>query len=171
MIKLLCSAALGWLRKEFGWFALLAIGIAAASTYVAFRQLARDRDALLDFATVACASAGEPFAESTQPVADNKGEKLQRTYRRGQLCTIRIAALDRFETKTAVTTAQVIATHQAEQDGKTATDASATRDAAARRAAAQRSMEKRNAQVGTDDRVDGNWFAGINDLAGMHADD
>jgi hypothetical protein len=28
-------------------------------------------------------------------------------------------------------------------------------------------MEEADAKIGNDDRVDGNWFAGINDLGGL----
>jgi hypothetical protein len=39
--------------------------------------------------------------------------------------------------------------------------------AANRTAAAARRMEEANAKIGSDDRVDGDWFARLNDLAGL----
>ncbi len=64
-------------------------------------------------------------------------------------------------------TADTLATAQNERETKTKTDVStASRDAAARRDAVS-NMEKADAQIGDDDRVDGNWFAGVNDLGGL----
>ncbi|QTH22338.1 hypothetical protein HRJ34_02055 [Rhizorhabdus wittichii] len=39
--------------------------------------------------------------------------------------------------------------------------------AAKRMSTAARRMEEANAQVSSDDRVDGDWFARLNDLAGL----
>lgn len=170
LLRKFVGIALGWLRAEFGWVALLSAAVALLGVYVLFQRLEADRDALLHFAQEACARGGQAFDASVDPVRDARGKPALVKHKRGVLCMARIAALADFERDTAIATASTLAKSQQDQDAKNDQDRTAARANEARAAAAIAAMEKQNATVKTDDRVDGDWFARLNDLAGMHED-
>lgn len=166
----IAGLATGWLRAEFGWVVLLAAGIALMGVYVLYQRLKADRDALLNFAQVTCARAGQSFDASVDRTRDARGRAVLVKHARGLFCAARVAALADFERDTAIASATTLATAKAEHDGKLGTDRAAATSNDTRTAAARAAMEKQNATVKADDRVDGEWFARLNDLAGMHQD-
>lgn len=170
LIGKIAGVALGWLRGEFGWIVLLAAAVALAGVYVLYQRLEADRDALLGFAVASCARAGQPFEASATPAKTSTGRKITVRHKRGVLCAARIGALADFERDTAIASATLLAESQADRTAKSDRDRTAARTDDARTARAQAEMEKHNAKVQADDRVDGDWFARLNDLAGVRAD-
>lgn len=170
-LRKLAGVATGWLRAEFGWAVLLAGGVALMGVYVLYQRLEADRDALLHFAQVTCARAGQSFDASIDRTRDAKGKPVLAAHGRGVLCTARIAALADFERDTAIASANTLAAAKTDHDDKLENDRFAATTNDTRTAAARAALEKKNATVQADDRVDGEWFARLNDLAGMHQDD
>lgn len=167
LIGIAWSGATGWLRREFGWVVLLAIAVALATAYVAWRRLGADRDQLLAFARQTCAAAGQGFDASQQATRTDKGKPVTVKYARGQLCAIHVADLAAFRLQVADATSATLATAQADHDRRATADLGAAQHDAAARAKAEQSMEESNGRVAGDDRVDGNWFGTFNDLAGV----
>jgi hypothetical protein len=154
-------AAIGIDRQ---WLTLIAVGAAAAFLYVQWSRVTGERDRALQWAEVICAAAGTTYAASVQTV-DGKRVK----YAAGQRCKATIVDLAAFRTDSDSTTAATLAAAMRERDARTQTDAAHARAAAeAARAATQR-MEAADAKAAPTDRVDGDWFAALNDLAGLRA--
>ncbi|WP_294328335.1 hypothetical protein, partial [uncultured Sphingomonas sp.] len=87
----------------------------------------------------------------------------------GQRCKAAIADLAAFRTDSDRMTADKLAAAMRDRDARTQTDAVHARVAAeAARAATQR-MEAADAKAAPTDRIDGDWFAALNDLAGLRA--
>lgn len=169
-VRKLAGLATGWLRAEFGWVVLLAAGIALMGVYVLYQRLEADRDALLNFAQVTCARSGQTFDATVDQARAANGKPVLVRHARGMLCAARVAALADFERNAAIASASTLATAKTQHDDKLETDRTAARSNDTRAAAAAAELEKKNATVKTDDRVDGDWFARLNDLAGMHQD-
>lgn len=167
MIKALsgaAKAASGFLGSS--WWVLLALASAAAWFYVDGQRVRADRDAWAGWGKQVCAFTGTTPDATTIEVATDKGKRRVKKAR-GQLCSEAVQDLASFKAQTIGKTADTLATAQVEREAKAKTDiATASRDAGARREAVTK-MEEVDAQIGDDDRVDGNWFAGINDLGGL----
>lgn len=146
------------------WLTLIAVGAAAAFLYVQWSRVTGERDRALHWAEVACAAAGSTYAASIETV-DGKRVKLAT----GQRCKATIADLAAFRADTDRMTADKLAAAMRDRDARTQSDAAHARAAAeAARAATQR-MEAADAKAAPTDRVDGDWFAALNDLAGLRA--
>ncbi|WP_157218715.1 hypothetical protein [Flavisphingomonas formosensis] len=129
------------------WMTILAaIGAAGLITW-----LALGRAELQAFADRSCATAGAPYAAGPDA------------------CETRILALATYERDTQAATARALAAAAAERESKAAADARAAQanDAAARSAAD--TMEKEDAKIGPDGRVDGDWLAALNRAGGLRA--
>lgn len=167
MIKALtgaAKAASGFLGSS--WWVLLALASVAAWFYVDGQRVRADRDAWAGWGAQVCAFTGTTTEAATVEVATDKGKRRVKKAR-GQLCGEAVQDLASFKAQTIRKTADTLASAQTERETKTRTDIStASRHAIARRAAVTK-MEEADAQIGADDRVDGNWFAGINDLGGL----
>lgn len=169
-LRTVAGITFGWLRAEFGWMVLLGGAIALMGVYILYKRLEADREALLAFARVTCASSGQAFDASVDQARDAKGKPMLVKHARGKLCASRIAALADFERDTAIASATLLAEAQADRGARHDQDRDAAMLSGKRAAAATAAMEKKNASVQADDRVDGEWFARLNDLAGMHPD-
>ena len=167
MIKLLTGAARalhGFLGSS--WYVLLALAAVAGWFYADARRAGADRDAWAQWGAQLCAYTGTTADAATVEVPTNKGKRRVKKAR-GQLCAEAVQDLASFKAQANSKTADVLGKAQAQREEKATADvAAASRDATDRGRAAAK-MEKIDDQVGEDDRVDGNWFAGINDLGGL----
>lgn len=154
-------AALGRHRQ---WLTLIAVGAAAAFLYVQWSRVTGERDRALQWADTACAAAGTTYAASAETV-DGKRVK----YATGQRCRATIADLAAFRTDTDRAAAKTLAAAMHDRDARTRTDALHARAAAEAARAANERMETADAKAASTDRVDGDWFAALNDLAGLRA--
>ena len=158
------AAALAKIAGARQWLTLIALGAAAAFLYVQCSRVTGERDRALQWSETACAAAGASYAASTETI-DGKRVKS----RAGQRCKATIADLAAFRTDTDRMTAEKLAAAMRDRDARTQTDAAHARAAAeAARGATQR-MEAADAEAAPTDRVDGGWFAALNDLAGLRA--
>lgn len=167
MIKPLTSAAKvasGFLGSS--WWVLLALTFAAGWFYADAQRARADRDAWAGWGAQVCAFTGTTPEAVTVEVATDKGKRRVKKAR-GQLCSEAVQDLASFKVQTISKTADTLAAAQTERDVKTGTDVATASSNVARRRDAVTKMEKADAQIGDDDRVDGNWFAGINDLGGL----
>jgi hypothetical protein len=155
-----------WARGAREWLLLLALAALAAGTYVYARNVAADRDAWASWGRQVCAFAGTTTDAATVEVATDKGQRKVKKAR-GQRCSEAVQDLASFRAGAQAATAQVLTEAQSARQGKTNTDIGAAAGNAADRRRALTNMEKLDAQLGDDDRVDGNYFAGINDLGGL----
>ncbi len=112
-----------------------------------------DRDRMVAWGNTVCASAGAEL----QPAKDV----------RGTACQTRIAALAKEEHDTAVQTAQILVKASADHDAKASADSVALVAGATNLRAARSTMEKTNAEIGSDDHVGGDWFRSLNRLGGL----
>lgn len=168
LIRTAFSAATGWLRREFSWVILLVVAVAITSAYVAYRQIRADRDDLLAFAERTCASAGQGFDASDEKTRNDKGKPVIAHYPRGKLCGVHVADLASFRLQVADVTSATLADARVAHEKRVGADLGAAQHDTAAGAAADLKMEERDAQIAPDDRVDGNWFAAFNDVAGVH---
>lgn len=154
-------AAIGIDRQ---WLTLIAVGAAAAFLYIQWSRVTGERDRALQWSETACAAAGTTYAASVETI----GSK-QVKYATGQRCKATIADLAAFRAETTRLTAETLSKAIRDRDARTQSDAAHARAAAeAARAATQR-MEAADAKAAPTDRVDGDWFAALNDLAGLRA--
>jgi len=152
-------AAIGLHRQ---WLTLIAVGAAAAFLYIQWSRVTGERDRALQWSETACAAAGTTYVASVETV-DGKRVK----YASGQRCKAIIADLAAFRTDSDRMTAETLAAAMHGRDARTQSDAAHARAAAeAARAATQR-MEAADAKAAPTDRVDSDWFAALNDLAGL----
>lgn len=146
------------------WLTLVAVGAAAAFLYIQWSRVTGQRDAAVAWSEKACAAAGVGYAATTETV---DGKRMN--FATGQRCHAAIVELAAFRTGTDRVTAETLAAAMRDRDARTQTDAAHARAAAeAARAATQR-MEAADAKAAPTDRVDGDWFAALNDLAGLRA--
>lgn len=146
------------------WLTLIALGAAAAFLYVQWSRVTGERDRALQWAETACAAAGTVYAASTETV-DGKRVK----FATGQRCQATIADLVAFRADTDRMTADKLAAAMRDRDARTRIDAAQARAAAEAAHAATERMETADAKTAPTDRVDGDWFAALNDLAGMRS--
>lgn len=150
------AAALALAARSRQWLTLLALGAAAAWLYIQWAEVRRDRDQLASWADATCAAAGTPFAGGAGVPA-------------GQRCRAAVATAVAFRGDTERATAIALAAAMRERDAGAAADAqAAARDAASTRASLTR-MEIADAEAESRRRVDRNWFAALNDIAGLRA--
>jgi hypothetical protein len=167
------TGAIGALQKWAGnsWLVLIALGIATAALYVDARHARADRDAWAAWARETCAHAGAGIDATTIERTDAAGKRHKVAMPRGGLCREAIADLAKFRADTLAATASTLAAAAADRDAKASRDRTAARAESEHRAAALNTMEKADAQIDKDDRVDGGWFAALNRLGGMQPDD
>jgi hypothetical protein len=151
----IAKRVIGWITGERSYIAFLAVAVAAAALY-AWGALGRaDRDKLVAWGNTVCASAGAELAPA-------KGA-------RGEACRARVADLARYERDVSAETARILADAAKDREAKATRDADRARQIAADARAAAEAMEKANANIGTDNRVGGDWFGALNRLAGLRA--
>ncbi len=156
-------------RLDRGWLLLVIGGMVAAWIYVQWSEIQRERDQLVQWAEVTCAAAGTPFAASTEQRVDTDGRQRTVTFATGQRCRTAVTTAVAFRTDTERTTAAMLAAAMRDRDAKTQTDATAARAAAEAARAATERMEIADAKAAPTNRVDGDWFAALNDVAGLRA--
>jgi hypothetical protein len=164
MIKRI-ARAFAALHKWAGnsWLVLIALGIALAALYVDDRRVRADRDAWASWARETCAHAGAGIEAA--------GKRHKVAMPRGAVCREAVQDLAKFRAETLAATARTFAAAAAEHDAKATRDHTAAQTESGTRAAALTTMEKADAQIRDDDRVDGSWFAALNRLGGMQPRD
>ncbi|KQM79357.1 hypothetical protein ASE70_05670 [Sphingomonas sp. Leaf22] len=159
------AAALARIAGARQWLTLIALGIAAAWLYAQWSDVTGERDRLSAFVQTACAAAG---ADYTAGVATVDGRRIR--YPAGQRCHAAIVAAAQFRADTDRATAETLAAAMRDRDTRARSDAAHARAAAEAARAATLRMEAADAKAATTDRVDHDWFAALNDLAGLRAD-
>jgi len=152
----------GQIKGARDWLTLLAVAAAAAWLYYQFATVQRDRDALLGFARINCATAGAEFDASSTIEA---GKTVK--HKRGELCSKRMLALTAFERDTLSSSNKALAGALEQHATKSEADASAAARDAAAAAAAAHEMEKAENAIAQDNRVGPDWFDAFNRLAGL----
>ena len=158
------AAALAKIVGARQWLTLVALGAAAAFCYAQWSRVTGERDRALQWSETACAAAGTTYAASVETV-DGKRVK----YAAGQRCKTRIADLAAFRADSDRMTADKLTAAMRDRDARTKSDAAHGRAAAEVARAATLRMEAADAKAAPTDRVDGDWFAALNDLAGLRA--
>lgn len=172
MIKLIVGAfkALhAWAGNS--WLVLIALGLALAALYVDDRRTHADRDAWASWAKATCAYAGTTPDAATVERVDAAGKRHKVKLPRGGACSEAVQDLAAFRVKTLASTARVLTAAAVEQQAKATRDRTTAQAESETRAAALTTMEKADAQVRDDDRVDGSWFAALNRLGGLQPHD
>jgi len=158
---------LGQVKAARAWLTLLVVAAGAAYLYWQFATVSRDRDQLLGFARVACATAGTEFDASVEQRVNAKGKPVTVKLKRGEACSKRMLGLAAFERDATKASNTALAGALQEHATKSEADATAAaRDAAAAERAAQR-MEHADNAIPKDDRVGPDWFDALNGLAGL----
>lgn len=156
------AAAFAKIAGNRQWLTLIALGAVVAFLYVQWSRVTDERDRALHWAETACAAAGTTYAASIETV-DGKRVK----YAIGQRCKATIADMVAFRTDTDRVTAETLAAAMRDRDARTQSDAAHARAAAEAARAATLRMEAADAKAAPTDHVDGDWFAALNDLAGL----
>ncbi|MDH4743159.1 hypothetical protein OMP43_03905 [Sphingomonas sp. CBMAI 2297] len=159
-------SVLRWVGSAREWLLLLSLAALAAGTYAHARRVAADRDAWASWGKQVCAFAGTTTDAAIVEVDTAKG-KRKVAKARGQVCGEAVQDLAAYRARSQAATARVLGDAQAARAAKTNTDSGTAAANAADRRRAVTKMERLDAQLGDDDRVDGNYFAGINDLGGL----
>jgi hypothetical protein len=107
-----------------------------------------------------CEAVGSTWVE-----VDANGKPISRS-KWGGACLKAAQDLAKFKGDALSASNKALSDHAAEEAEKTAADAAAATRHAQTAAAAKQNMEKLDAQV-RDNRVDGGWFAGLNELGGL----
>lgn len=144
----------GGLKDELRFILLLAVAAVGAWLYVQARHAERDRDDTLKRAELVCAAVGVDWAEKHM-----RGPGTACALRARQLRTDR-EGIDRQ-------TATILSDAIKAQAARSAADAQAARAALSRAQTAETRMEKADADADADDHVRADWFAALNDLAGL----
>lgn len=148
----------GTLNFHRAWLTLLAVAALGAAVYVAYSIVAADRDRLAHWASLACASAGQPFPTTADaPRGTHPGDQ----------CAARIAALAKFEGDAARLSATALAEAAGDRETRIGNDTTRARQAAESARDATLKMEQANADL-KGDRVTADWFDAFNDAAGLH---
>ncbi len=158
------AAALAKIAGARQWLTLVAVGAAAAFLYIQWSRVTGQRDAAIAWSEKACATAGVAYAASAETV---EGKAVR--FATGQRCHAAIVDLIAFRTDTDRATAETLAAAMRDRDARTQSDAAQARAAAEAARAATERMETADAKAAPTDRVDGDWFAALNDLAGLRA--
>lgn len=146
------------------WLTLVAVGAAAAFLYIQWSRVTGQRDVAVAWSEKACAAAGVGYAATTETI---DGKRVN--FATGQRCHATIVDLVAFRTDTDRVTAKRLAAAMRDRDARTRTDAAHARAAAEAARAATERMETADAKAASTDRVDRDWFAALNDLAGLRA--
>ncbi len=157
------ATAIASLSRARQWLTLLALGAAAAWLYVQWAGTNRERDRYAQWIEVTCATAGAPYAGSKERVG---GTTV--AFAAGQRCRTAIATAIAFKGETDRATAERLARAMLEHDTKLTADARLARVAAEAARAATERMESADDHVPPTNRVDRDWFAAVNDVAGLH---
>lgn len=155
------------IRNAREWLTLVVVAAIGAWLYVQLAETRADRNQLRAQVDVICASAGSPFAAATVRLTNAKGKTTDVAFARGARCEQQVASLVAFRADTDRTTAEALAAAMREREGKVAVDARAARDAVEALASATKRMEIADAEAQRLNRLDRNWWAAFNDLAGL----
>jgi len=142
--------------RHRSFLVLLAMAIVAGTLWVRGERAIADRDQVVAIADGICASAASNWRPS--------GAKLRD---RGKACRAAVTNLAAFKTGAIAETNTLLVQNESDRAVKSETDLKAAIAAANRTAGAARRMEEANAKIAPDDRVDGDWFVRLNDLAGL----
>jgi hypothetical protein len=146
------------IKAARAWLTLVGVAIVAAWLYWQLATLRKDRDALLAFSEVTCASAGSPF-----PASNGPGGKLKR----GEACRQRVRDLAQLELDVARASNEALKGALDDHATKSRADASAAARHAASAEAAVRKMEQADNAITSDNRVSRHWFDALNNIAGL----
>lgn len=135
---------------------LLLVASAAASLWVRGERAIADRDQAVASAEMVCAAALSSFVPEDTPARD-----------RGLVCRDAVKGLADFRLKAIADSNALLVQAESDRLERSRRDVETAVAAANRTADAARRMEEANAKIGSDDRVDGDWFARLNDLAGL----
>lgn len=172
MIKLITGAAKAlhaWAGNS--WLVLIALGITSAALYVDDRRTHADRDAWARWAAETCALAGTKTDAATIERTDTAGKRHKVAMPRGAVCAEAVQDLATFRADALAASARALSTAAAERETKSNRDRATAQAESGNRAQALKTMEKADAQIRDDDRVDGNWFAALNRLGGLQPPD
>ena len=135
---------------------LLLLGAVAGGLWVRGERAIADRDRIVATADGICAAAGSNWIPPGAGIG-----------KRGVACRAAVAGLAAFKARAIDSSNKILVDAAKRRAAKSEQDLQAAVDAANRTAAAARRMEDANAQVGPENRVDGAWFAALNQLAGL----
>ncbi|MCW2399652.1 hypothetical protein [Sphingobium sp. B2D3C] len=135
---------------------LLGLAGAAAGLYAWGASGRAERDRLEAWARQLCLAAGGEFT-GTKP----KGKAAL------DGCTALVASHAAYKRESQSATATTLARAAERTQAKVAADHALAIAQAARRTANVQAMEKADETIGPDDRVGGDWFDRLNDLAGL----
>lgn len=150
------SWLLGLVSTHRSFLVLVGMAIVAGGLWVRGEHAIADRDRVVATADTICAAASSSWIPAGAGIGD-----------RGKACRQAVADLAAFKTTTIAESSRKLAAGEAARAEKSGKDLDAAIAAAKRMSTAARRMEEANAQVSSDDRVDGDWFARLNDLAGL----
>lgn len=172
MISLI-TGAFKALHKWAGnsWLVLIGLGIATATLYVDDRRSRADRDAWKAWGKEICAHAGATTDAAIVERTDSAGKRHKVAMPRGAVCREAVQDLAKFRADALAATARVLTNAAAERETKATRDRAAAAAESGNRADALKTMEKADAQIRDDDRVDGSWFAALNRAGGLQPSD
>ncbi|MDR6133053.1 hypothetical protein QE361_000011 [Sphingomonas sp. SORGH_AS802] len=147
------------LKAELAFVVLLAVASAGAVLYVRAERAIADRDAVLHRAELICKSAGIDFLSKRPRVAD------------GVDCGTRVQQLAEWKGEAERQTAELMAQALADNAARQARDNDAARRAAEAAKSAALAMEKADAEAERRNLVDREWFAAVNNVAGLRPAD
>jgi hypothetical protein len=147
------TAVLDWAARNRELVVLVAVAAVAAIFWRDATRARADRDRTAAWANAACAMTAHRFDTPVGKAAE--------------ACRVAIADLVAFKAETVAGTARVLRDHHDREIAKTAADAASARRDANRAQAALSHLEKTNAAIGPDDRIDGAWLRAFNDAAGL----
>ncbi|MCW2410880.1 MULTISPECIES: hypothetical protein [unclassified Sphingobium] len=135
---------------------LLGLASAAAGLYAWGASGRAERDRLEAWAQQLCLAAGSEFT-GTKPKA------------KAQLdgCTALVASLAAYKRESQSITAATLARAAERTEAKATADRTLATAQATRRTANVQAMEKADETIAPNDRVGGDWFDRLNDLAGL----
>lgn len=147
---------IGLVTGHRSFVVLLGMAIVMGALWVRGERAIADRDQVVAIADGICASAASNWRPDGTPERD-----------RGKACRAAVTGLAAFKAKAIADSNRALVAGQAARADKTGKDLDAAIAAAKSLGAAARRMEEANDQVAPDDRVAGDWFARLNDLAGL----
>ncbi len=148
--------ALGLVVPHGPFIVLLLVASVAAWLWVRGERAIADRDQAVASAEMVCAAASSSFVPEGTRARD-----------RGLVCRDAVKGLADFRLKAIADSNALLVQAERDRLERSRSDIETAVAAANRTAAAARRMEEANAKIGSDDRVDGDWFARLNDLAGL----
>lgn len=169
--KALFGALFGKAFANLEWLVLLAVAGVAAYFYADGRRVRADRADIEHAAELICAGAGAPFAASIDQEKDKAGKTVTVNHARGALCQRAVLDLARFKADTDAAAAKTLAQALKDHDARQGADTQAARTAAEAARAASERMEAADAKAERTNRVDSDWFAAVNGVAGLRPPD